>query len=131
MGTHIAQENSEHVQIVKRLYLSSSSAYSRQCLGELLSQPDDNSRAAVVPTLYYGILHDLPNARCFCGGNCRHNSSEYDYCGGKPGLSLLPLILTLTLTLNPNPKDDIKPKPNPTDPTHPNRLTTNPSLPPQ
>jgi len=41
----------------------------------------------------------------FCGGKCCHNSIENDYCGGKPGLSPPPLILTLTLTLNPNPKD--------------------------
>ena len=38
-------------------------------------------------------------ARCFCGGKWRHNSIENGYCGSKPGLSLLPLILTLTLTL--------------------------------
>jgi len=71
------------------------------------------------------------DARCFCGGKCRHNSVENDYCGGKPGLSLPSLILTLSLTANPNPKDVPKPNPNPTDPTNRNQLTTNPSLPPQ
>jgi len=40
-------------------------------------------------------------------------------------------MLALTLTFNSNPKDVTKPKPNPTDPTNPNRLTINPSLPPQ
>ena len=34
------------------------------------------------------------NAECFCGGICRHNSIENDYCGSKPGLSPPPLILT-------------------------------------
>ena len=57
---------------------------------------------------------------CFCGGKYRHNSTENDYCGGKPGLSPTPLMLTLTLTLNTNPKDVTKPNPNPTDPTDPN-----------
>jgi len=46
-------------------------------------------------------------------------------------LSLTPLVLTLTLTLNPNSKDVTKPKSNPTDPTNPNQLTTNLSVPPQ
>jgi len=64
-----------------------------------------------------------------CGGKCRRNSIENDYCSGKPGLSPLPLILTLTLTLNP--KDLTNPISNPTGPTYPNRPTTNPSLPPQ
>jgi len=66
-----------------------------------------------------------------CGGKCYHSSIENDYCGGKPGLSPLPLIITLTLTLNPNPKDVTKPNPNPADPTNPNQLTTNPSISPQ
>ena len=35
-------------------------------------------------------------------------ASKNDYCGGKPGLSLPPLILTGTKTLNPNPKDVTK-----------------------
>jgi len=50
------------------------------------------------------------------------------FCGGKPGLSPLPLILTLILTLNPNPKDLTNRNPNP---TYPNQPTANPSLPPQ
>jgi len=70
-------------------------------------------------------------ARCFCSGKCHHNSIENDYCGGKQGLSLPLLILTLTLNLNPNHKDVTKPNSNSTDLTNPNRLTTNPSLPPQ
>ena len=40
-------------------------------------------------------LHDS------CCGKYRRSSIENDYCGGKPGLSLLPLILTLTLTWTP------------------------------
>jgi len=39
-----------------------------------------------------------------------------------------PLKLTLILTLNANPKEVTKPNPIPADP---NRLITNPSLPPQ
>jgi len=58
-----------------------------------------------------------------CGGKCRHNGIENDYCGGKAGLSPPPLILTLTLTLNPNSNDVTKPNPNRKDP-NPNRLTT-------
>jgi len=68
-------------------------------------------------------------ARCFCSGKYRRNSIENDYCGGKPGLSPLPLILTLTLAINPNSKDLTNPNPNHSDPTGPNRLTTNHSLP--
>jgi len=59
-------------------------------------------------------------------GKYRRSSIENDYCGDKPGLSPLPLILPLTLTLNPNPKDLTNPNH-----TYPNRPTTNPSLPPQ
>ena len=33
-------------------------------------------------------------AQCFCSGKCRHSSIKNDYCSGKPGLSLPPLILT-------------------------------------
>jgi len=74
------------------------------------------------------LVMGLRVARLFCGGKYRRNSIENGYCGGKPGLSPLPLILTLTLTLNPNHKDLTNPKPNP---TYPNQPTTNPSLPPQ
>ena len=58
---------------------------------------------------------NIPIARCFCSGKCRHNSIEYDFCGVKPCLSPPLLILTLTLTLNTNPKDITKPNPNHTD----------------
>jgi len=64
-----------------------------------------------------------------CGGKYHCNSIKDDYCGGKPGLSMLSLILTLSLTLNSNPKDLTNPNPKPTDPTYPNRPTTNLSLP--
>jgi len=55
------------------------------------------------------IMHDA----FFCGKYC-HNSIENDYCGGKPGLSLLLLVLTLTLTFILNPKDLTNSNSNPT-----------------
>jgi len=76
-------------------------------------------------------VYDAQKARLFCGSKYCRNSNENDYCGGKPNLSPLPLILTPTLTLNPNPKDITNPNPNHTDPTYSNRPTTNTSLPPQ